>query len=55
MFKIFKKKTEVEKLSDQYAKLMKEAHTLSTVDRKKSDARIAESEVIMKRINELVG
>jgi len=55
MFKIFKKKTELEKLNDQYAKLTKEAHTLSTVDRKKSDAKIAESEAIMKRMKELVG
>ncbi|MFK7784574.1 MAG: Lacal_2735 family protein [Crocinitomicaceae bacterium] len=54
MFKLFKKKTELEKLNDQYAKLMKEAHALSTVDRKQSDAKVAESEVIMARINELV-
>lgn len=55
MFKIFKKKTELEKLNDQYAKLMKEAHDLSTVDRKKSDKKVSESEVIMTRIKELVG
>ncbi len=53
MFKVFKKKTELEKLNEQYAKLMKEAHSLSAVDRKKSDAKVAESEMILKRINEL--
>ena len=55
MFKLFKKKTELEKLNEQYAKLMKEAHELSKVDRKASDAKVAESEVIMARINEIVG
>lgn len=55
MFKIFRKKSELEKLNDQYAKLMKEAHQLSTVDRKKSDQKVAESEEVMIRINEIVG
>ncbi|MDG1333711.1 MAG: Lacal_2735 family protein [Crocinitomicaceae bacterium] len=55
MFKLFKKKTELEKLNDQYAKLMKEAHALSTVDRKKSDEKVAESEKVLTRINELAG
>lgn len=55
MFKLFKKKTELEKLNEQYARLMKEAHALSKVDRKKSDEKVAESEVIMNRINQIVG
>lgn len=54
MFKIFKRKTELEKLNEQYARLMKEAHALSTMDRKQSDKKVAESEVIMARINELM-
>lgn len=55
MFKIFKKKSELEKLNDQYAKLMKEAHSLSTVNRRESDKKVAESEVVLARINEIVG
>ena len=54
MFKIFKKKTDLEKLNEQYTKLREEAYQLSTKDRKASDGKIAESEVIMQRINELV-
>lgn len=54
MFKLFKKKTELEKLNEKYAKLMKEAHELSAIDRKKSDEKVAESESVMVRINELV-
>ena len=38
----FKKKTEEEKLIEQYDKLVKEAHRLSHSDRKASDAKQAE-------------
>ena len=53
--KLFKRKTELEKLTEQYAKLMKEAHALSSIDRKESDKKVAESEVIMERMNKLMG
>ena len=54
MFKLFKKKTELEKLNDQYASLMKEAHALSTHDRKAGDRKVAEAQIIADRIQEII-
>jgi hypothetical protein len=53
MFGLFKKKTEKEKLQEQYAKLMEEAHKLSHVDRRKADAKMAEAEEVAKKIDAL--
>lgn len=53
MFGLFKKKSEADKLQDEYAKLMKEAFVLSKSDRKKSDAKTAEAEEILKKIESL--
>lgn len=53
MFGLFKKKTEKEKLQEHYAKLLKEAHTLSTSNRKLSDQRAFEAEEVMKKIEQL--
>ncbi|MBU2914574.1 Lacal_2735 family protein [Reichenbachiella agariperforans] len=53
MFGLFKKKTELEQLSAQYNELMKQAHALSTQDRTKSDAKHAEAEALIPRIEEL--
>lgn len=53
MFGIFKKKTEKEKLQDKYAKLMKEAHTLSTSNRKLSDDKVYEAEQVLKQLEKL--
>ena len=53
MFGIFKKKTEKEKLQDKYKKLLKEAHNLSTINRKMSDQKIFEAEEIIKLIEKL--
>ena len=50
MFGLFKKKTEKEKLQEKYAKLLKEAHALSTTNRKLSDEKVFEAEEIMKKI-----
>ena len=50
MFGLFKKKSKVEKLNEQYQKLMSEAHELSTVNRKLSDEKIAEANEILKQI-----
>ncbi len=50
MFGLFKRKTEKEKLQERYAKLMKEAHTLSTSNRKLSDEKVFEAEGVMKQI-----
>jgi len=50
MFGLFKKKSPIDKLYDQYEKLMKEAHGLSTSNRKASDAKYAEADAILKKI-----
>ena len=53
MFGIFKKKSEKEKLQDQYEKLLKEAHSLSTTNRKMSDQKVFEAEEVMKQLEKL--
>lgn len=53
MFGIFKKKTEKEKLQAQYEKLLKEAHSLSTTNRKLSDQKTFEAEEVMKKLEKL--
>ncbi|MBT8313759.1 MAG: Lacal_2735 family protein [Maribacter sp.] len=53
MFGLFKKKSSKEKLQEQYAKLLKEAHTLSTSNRKLSDQKTFEAEEVMKQIEKL--
>jgi len=53
MFGIFKKRSELETLQKQYAKLMQEAHRLSTIDRAQSDLKAAEAEKVAQRIEVL--
>jgi len=53
MFNLFKKKSEVDKLSDKYKKLMEESYKLSTSNRKQSDAKRAEAEEVLKKIDVL--
>jgi hypothetical protein len=53
MFGLFKKKSEKEKLEDQYEKLLGEAHKLSTVNRTASDAKAAEADAVLKQIEAL--
>jgi hypothetical protein len=53
MFGLFKKKSEKEKLQDQYKKLLEEAHKLSTTNRKMSDQKAYEADEIMKQIEKL--
>ena len=55
MFGLFKKKSEFDKLNDKYEALLKEAHTLSTSNRKLSDAKIAEANEVLKKIEKLPG
>jgi hypothetical protein len=50
MFGIFKKSSEVEKLQKQYNKLMKEWHSLSSVNRSESDKKYAEAQEILTKI-----
>lgn len=53
MFGLFKKKSEKEKLQKQYAKLLKEAHGLSTTNRKLSDQKVFEAEEVMEQLEKL--
>ncbi|MBT8327318.1 MAG: Lacal_2735 family protein [Bacteroidia bacterium] len=55
MFGLFKKKTEKEKLEDAYEKLLAEAHRLSTINRTQSDAKAAEADQVLKKIEALGG
>ncbi len=50
MFGLFNKKSEKEKLQDQYSKLLKESHRLSTVNRAESDKIAAEADAIARKI-----
>ncbi len=50
---LFKKKTDREKLELQYKRLMVESYELSKTDRKASDAKVAEAEMVSKMIDEL--
>lgn len=50
MFGIFKKKSEIEKLEDKYQKLLKEAYTLSTSNRKLSYSKTAEANDVLNQI-----
>lgn len=50
MFGLFKKKSEVEKLQEQYQKLIEESYRLSTINRKESDLKAAEADDLLKEI-----
>jgi len=53
MFGLFKKKSAKDKLYEQYQKLLKESHSLSTTNRKLSDQKAYEAEEVMKKIETL--
>ncbi|MCE1201488.1 MAG: Lacal_2735 family protein [Bacteroidia bacterium] len=53
MFGLFRKKSEKDKLYDQYEKLLKQSHTLSTVNRAESDRLFAEAQEVLRRIEAL--
>lgn len=50
---MFWKKSPEKKLKKQYDTLMEEAYRLSSTDRKKSDAKYAEAEEVMKEMEQL--
>lgn len=50
---LFKKKTDREKLELQYKRLMVESFELSKIDRKASDAKVAEADMVSKMIDEI--
>lgn len=49
----FRKKSEVEKLEAQYKKLLEESFTLSTQNRKLSDEKYAEAQLVWAKIEQL--
>ncbi len=53
MFTLFKKKSEKEILQKKYEKLMKEAHSLSTTNRKLSDTKVFEAEEVLKQMDKI--
>ena len=53
MFGLFRKKSKSEQLSSKYRKLLEEAHSLSTSNRKQSDSKYAEADAIQKEIEKL--
>ncbi len=48
--KIFKRKTEVERLNDKYDLLMKEAYKLSKINRTESDKKYLEADNVLSEI-----
>ena len=53
MFSFFRKKSELERLTEEYQALLEQSFKLSTVDRKASDLKRAEAEALVPRIDEL--
>ena len=53
MFGLFKKKSELEKLQEQYQKLINESYELSHRDRKSADLKAAEAFELSKKIEDL--
>lgn len=53
MFGLFKKKSEKEILDAAYKKLLKEAHTLSTTNRRLSDQKVSEANEVLKKLEAL--
>lgn len=54
MFNLFKKKTELELLQQEFEKLMAESHKLSTVNRALSDQKRVEAEKVSEKIEQLI-
>lgn len=53
MFGLFKKKSEREKLEEEYNKLQEEAFRLSKISRSDADKKTAEANEILKKIEAL--
>ena len=50
MFGLFKKKSEVEKLHEEYKKIMQEAFKLQSINRSESDHKYLEADTILNKI-----
>jgi hypothetical protein len=53
MFGLFKKKSELDQLREQYKKLQEESFILSKSNRSAADKKLAEAEEVFKKIEEL--
>lgn len=53
MFGLFKKKTPIEKLQEEYKGLLEKAHKMSHSDRTAADKLMAEAEEVAKKIDAL--
>mgnify|MGYP006097874533 CR=1 FL=1 len=53
MFGLFKKKSEKDKLQEQYKKLLQESFELSKSNRTASDAKQAAADVVLKKMEAL--
>jgi hypothetical protein len=53
MFGLFKKKSEKEKLTESYNKLMQEAYELSKINRTASDNKYAQADAVLKKLDSL--
>jgi hypothetical protein len=53
MFNLFKKKSELDKLQDEYKKVLEESYKLSHTNRAASDQKAVEADEIMKKIEAL--
>jgi len=53
MFGLFKKKSEKERLADEYKMLMEKAHKMSHSNRKAADKLMEEAENVAKKIDKL--
>ena len=53
MFGLFKKKTETEKLQDEYKKLIEQGYKLQSINRSDSDQKYLEADAILKKIDSL--
>lgn len=54
MWGLFKKKSKRGQLERRYSELMRQAHVLSTRDRKAADLRTAEAEEVRLQLDELI-
>ena len=53
MFKLFKKKSELEVLNSKYRKLLEESHKFSNINRRLSDEKIAEASIVLEKIQHI--
>lgn len=50
MFRLFKKKSKTEVMEKKYQQLLKEAHKLSTINRRASDQKMVEANNLLKEL-----